>query len=318
MLTAHAIRRNSSASGPKSWRSTALRGLASHPIGYRLFQGLGRCFGAEDIAVRGEFGLVTGAVDDAAVLRGYAVNGFWARAANQFFCEFFGRAGGGTYLDIGANIGLTTIPVAQNPRVTCKAFEPVLRNFEYLTRNIAANCPHDNVALFNLALFDRPTTLEMGLAARNSGDARIHVDERGGNGGDPSGGVVAVVAERLDDVLALDDLERPIAAKVVTQGAEARVLAGGHAVLGAADVLVLEFDPALIREIDADVEVTTGFLARNFTAAARLRGPDFETGVSRHPLVWRPMAEMIDEMRAMMARPSPVPGADYYYIYVRR
>jgi FkbM family methyltransferase len=303
-------------SGRKGWQAAALRRLAGSRFGYRLFQGLGRCYGAEDLGVQGEFGLITGAINDAAVLRAYAVNGFWARAANRFFCDFFAGAGGGTYLDIGANIGLTTILVAQNPRVACKAFEPAPRNFRYLAQNIAANCAHGNVDLFNLALFDRRATMTMGLAPRNSGDARIRPD-----GAESAGELIArtvtVPAERLDDVLDLERLQRPIAAKIVTQGAEARVLAGGQRVLGEADALVLEFDPALIGEIDQTIDVTTDFLARNFTTAAPLRGPDFETGAQHHPLVWRPMGEMIDEMRTMMRHPS-VPGGDYYYIYVRR
>lgn len=316
MLAANEIRVGSAAPSLKGLRSAALQRLAESRIGYRLFQALGRCYRTEDISVHGEFGLVSGPLGDAAVLRAYAINGFWARAANQFFCDFFARAGSGTYLDVGANLGLTTIPVAQNARVTCKAFEPAPRNFTYLSRNIAANCPHGNVALFNMALYDRRTMLEMGIAARNSGDARV----REGAAGVPAyemPQVVTVAAERLDDVLSLDELPRPIAAKIVTQGAEAKVLAGGLNVLGAADAIVLEFDPALIRQIDSDIQVTIDFLARNFSSAAPLRGPDFETGEVHHPLVWRPMGAMIEEMHAMMQRVT-IPGADYYYIYVRR
>lgn len=305
------------APGLMGMRTAAVRRLAASPLGYRLFQALGRCYGVEDASVRGEFGLVAGALDDAAVLRAYATNGFWARAANEFFCDFFRRAGGGTYLDIGANLGLTTIPTAQNPGVACHAFEPAPANFKFLSRNVAANCPHGNVRLFNLALFDHKTTLDMGLAPRNSGDARVRTSAGTAPDVDRTARTVSVQADRLDDVLALDALRRPIAAKIVTQGAEARVLAGGQSVLGAADAIVLEFDPALIRQIDREITVTTEFLARNFSEAAPLRGPDFETGATRHPLVWRPIAAMIDEMQAMMRRVS-VPGADYYYIYVRR
>ena len=313
MLAADKIRGVRAAPGLKRLRGAALQRLAGSRFGYRLFQALGRSYRAQDVSVQGEFGLVAGPLDDAGVLRAYAVNGFWARAANQFFCDFFTRAGGGTYLDIGANLGLTTIPVAQNARVTCKAFEPAPRNFRYLSRNVAANCPYDNVALFNLALFDRRAMLEMGIAARNSGDARI----RDAGPADTMPQIVTVPADRLDDVLTVEELPRPIAAKIVTQGAEARVLAGGRRVLGAADAMVLEFDPALIRQLDSDIRVTTEFLANHFASAAPLRGPDFETGASRHPLVWRPVREMIDEMYAMMRRIT-APGADYYYIYVRQ
>lgn len=297
-------------------RRSILRRLADSSLGYRLFQGLGRCYGIEGISAHGEFGLVTGPLDDSAVLRSYVVNGFWARAANQFFWEFFNRAPGGTYIDVGANLGLTTIPVAQNPRVTCRAFEPAPQNFKYLWHNIAENCPHANVGAFNMALFDRQTTLEMSLAPRNSGDARVR-QNAAVDGGHPTPQTVRVRAERLDDVLNVDELPRPIAAKIVTQGAEARVLAGGPSVLGAADAMVLEFDPALIREIDDDITIITNFLSHHFTSAAALRGPDFETDGVRDPLAWRPVSGMIREMQAMMRRAS-TPGADYYYIYARR
>ena len=300
----------------RSLRKKVLRRLADSPFGYRLLQGLGRCYGIEAVSAHGEFGLIAGPLDDAAVLRAYAVNGFWARAANQFFCEFFDRAGGGTYIDVGANLGLTTIPVAQNARVTCRAFEPAPRNFKYLWHNIAENCPHGNVAAFNVALFDRQTTLEMTMTPRNSGDARVRADESDADE-EPAAETVRVRAERLDDVLQLDQLPRPIAAKIVTQGAEGRIFAGGQAVLSAADALVFEFDPALIQDIDQNVKATTRFLARNFTTAACLRGPDFETGAIRDPLLWRPIGAVIDKMHAMMEHPS-APGADYYYIYVRR
>lgn len=300
----------------KQPRRTILRRLADSPSGYRLLQGLGRYYGIEAISAHGEFGLITGPLDDAAVFRAYLSNGFWARAANQFFCDFFNRAGGGTYIDVGANLGLTTIPVAQDPRVTCRAFEPAPQNFKYLWHNIAENCPHGNVGAFNVALFDQQTTLDMTLAPRNSGDARIRPNAEPDE--EPGCETVRVRAERLDDVLTLDQLPRPIAAKIVTQGAEGRVIAGGLSVLAEADALMFEFDPALIQDIDCNVTMITSFLARHFTMAARLRGPDSETGRVRDPLFWRPIDSVIEAMHDMMERAATAPDPDYYYIYARR
>ena len=299
---------------PRAARRSMLRRLAHTPVGYRLFQRLGRAYGIEGVSAQGDFGLVTGPLDDAAVLQAYVLNGFWARAANQFFSGFFSRTTGGTYIDVGANLGLTTIPVAQNPHVTCRAFEPAPQNFKYLWHNIAENCRHGNVGAFNVALFDRQTTIEMTLAPRNSAGARVCRDAG------PSDGTLETVqvrAERLDDVLEVNELPRPIAAKIASRGAELRVLAGGAAVLGAAEAIALEFDPALIREFDDDIATSTDFLVRHFTSAAALRGPDAESNDMRQPLVWHPVSAIIREMREMM-RQASTPGADYCHIYFRR
>jgi FkbM family methyltransferase len=59
---------------------------------------------------------------------------------NSLFSNFFQANDGGTYLDIGANIGLTTIPIAQLPDVQCIAFEPAPENFRNVQANVRANC----------------------------------------------------------------------------------------------------------------------------------------------------------------------------------
>ena len=61
---------------------------------------------------------------------------------------------GGTYLDIGANIGLMTVPFARDPRIRCLAFEPDPTNFGFLQRNIAPrNAPASSAELHQVALF---------------------------------------------------------------------------------------------------------------------------------------------------------------------
>ena len=56
------------------------------------------------------------------------------------FVDFFEERDSGTYLDIGANIGLTTIPIARNHRVRCHSFEPDPGLFVHLLENIHRNC----------------------------------------------------------------------------------------------------------------------------------------------------------------------------------
>ena len=74
--------------------------------------------------------------------RTYASTGRWAEHTNELIGRFFDKAGRGTFLDIGANIGLTTIPVARRANVACHAFEPEPENFRNLrTRTFAPTVP---------------------------------------------------------------------------------------------------------------------------------------------------------------------------------
>jgi FkbM family methyltransferase len=292
-------------------RDAALEGLARRDLGYRLFQKLGRLYGIYEIRVAGEYGLIEGALADSGVLQVYARTGRWAQTANRFFSDLFERAGGGTYIDVGANIGLTTIPIAQNPNVVCKAFEPAPQNFGYLMGNVQANCPYTNVELFAAALFDRRATLDFSLSAQNSGDNRVLEGER-----DACARIVKVRAERLDDVLDVSGLPSPLAVKLVAQGCEARIIAGGQRTLAQAEAVVLEFDPGLILKLGSGT-VTTNYLAANFGQAAFVAGRRSETHPEPMRLDWRPIAHIVDEMRAKIAR-AQAPGLAYDYIYARR
>jgi hypothetical protein len=65
----------------------------------------------------------------------YARTGTFAPAVTEALQSFFAPAGG-TYLDIGANIGLMTVPFACDKRVHCSAFEPEPVNFDFPRRNV--------------------------------------------------------------------------------------------------------------------------------------------------------------------------------------
>jgi hypothetical protein len=58
----------------------------------------------------GSYGLIRSSLNDGLILPAYARTGVYEPRLAALFCEFFASQGGGTYLDIGANIGLTTIP----------------------------------------------------------------------------------------------------------------------------------------------------------------------------------------------------------------
>ncbi len=79
-------------------------------IGLRLFPRLN----IVEFGATGDRGIVTAAWNDAIVLPEYGETGTFAPTVTSALVEFFAD-GGGTYIDVGANIGLTTIPIARNP-----------------------------------------------------------------------------------------------------------------------------------------------------------------------------------------------------------
>ena len=73
---------------------------------------LARHFSIDQFVVDGDFGEITSSIDDGVVLMFYALYRTWSPETVKLFRGFFGQEPG-SYLDIGANIGLTTIPLAR-------------------------------------------------------------------------------------------------------------------------------------------------------------------------------------------------------------
>ena len=105
-----------------------------------------------EVSAAGDRGIVASSWNDQCVLPEYASTGTFAETVTTALQEFFAKDGG-TFMDIGANIGLTTIPIAQNPLVRCLAFEPEPDNFRFLQRNVARNAPDGKVEFHQVALF---------------------------------------------------------------------------------------------------------------------------------------------------------------------
>jgi FkbM family methyltransferase len=196
--------------------------------------------------IDGEWGKFQSSTNDLMILPIYAATGTWAKRTNVELIEFFaGRSG--TYLDIGANIGLTTVPIARNKAVRCIAFEPDPTNFANLEENIRRNVPDANVHLRQIALFDRDATLTFGLSDDgNFGDHRI-VD-----GAATSRKTIEVQGTTLDSFM--EELTPPLAVKIDVQGAESKVIAGGKKTLAKTGFLVIEFSPFHIAMLDGDKE----------------------------------------------------------------
>jgi FkbM family methyltransferase len=297
---------------PHGGRKAVVEGLSRAGGRYEAFQALGRAYNVRDVRVAGEYGLIEGSLGDGAVLRTYAATGTWAPHTVELISGCFLAAPGhrGTFIDIGANIGLVTIPVARNPQVRCIAFEPEPRNFAYLASNVAANCPHRNVSLHNLALFDRRAKLPFELSEENCGDHRLRLNGDGGVFGEQHRQTIEVQAERLDRCIDLDLLPRPIVVKVDTQGAEAHVVAGGQETLAAADLLIMEFWPYGLARMGGDVDAIIDFITASFRAGTLVNGESNETSA------WFPI-EAIGTAMAELRR-GYENSVDYVDIIVRK
>ena len=244
------------------------------------------------LRVSGSYGVIQSAPDDDTILTQYAKTGTWAERTNNLFRSFFADRGG-NYIDIGANIGLTTIPVAQNPHVRCLAIEPEPQNFANLCVNIAENCPYNNVEVQRLAMFVRRQKLSLELSSGNLGDHRLHIGEKAGHYGEEGRATIDVEAMPLDEIAG--NLNGPLAVKIDTQGAEPFVVSGGKETLGRAGLVISEFWPYGMSRLGANFEDLIEFLRDQFsTLAVAMR----EEATVLPP---RPSAEVCEELSAFVA-----------------
>ena len=259
-------------------------------IGYDSLCRLAENLNVVALSVKGEYGVIQNSVSDRVISRYYAERGRWAVQTNETLRRFF-AATGGAYIDVGANVGLTTIPVASDPRVSCLALEPEPGNFSYLTANIAANCPHGNVVAKRVAAFERVDTLRFEIARSNFGDHRIRLRDSAGSMNEEMRAIINVEALPLDQLV--DTKRMPIAVKIDTQGAEPFVVKGARHTLAAAGLLILEFWPYGMVRMGGDPDEVIRCLERDFATLSLVDG---ENGMPSLPA---PCRDVVDALRRM-------------------
>lgn len=218
------------------------------------FRELGRRLGVVSVSCRGELGLFEGSIDDEVVHGSYLRTGRWSAGMLHLLLRHLFPEGRGTFLDIGANIGLVSIPVAEQRGVSCLAFEPEPLNFSMLKRNVSGHGLDDKIETFNVALYSEDTRIRLGRSSFNSGDNRLQPDATDVSRGELGGRCVEVEAARLDTLVDPARLERPIVVKMDTQGAEVRVLEGATRLLPEVDFLISEYWPRGLRSMGDSAE----------------------------------------------------------------
>ncbi len=179
---------------------------------------------------------------------------------------------GGCFVDIGAHVGLFTLPAARRvgPGGKVFAFEPNPANRALLEANVQRNGFADVVEIIPAAVSAAAGRAVLHCCAWNTGDHRLL--------GAPSGrkGVeVDVVA--LGDFLAEREMHADVI-KVDVQGAEVQVLEG----LGTPDplpALLLEYSPSMVVDAGDDPE---RLLAMMESAGWLLAMVDEDTGALTH------------------------------------
>ena len=153
-----------------------------------------------------------------------------------------------SFVDIGANIGTTTIELLSRfPEATAVAFEPDPVNFALLAQNVLANGLGRRVTIHQLALSDVDGPVEMERSADNPGDHRVRVGGVTSSGRfDESHRATFVVdARRLDTLCdqGLLSIDADTMVCLDVQGHEAQVLSGGTCIFLAGAPIALEFWP---------------------------------------------------------------------------
>ena len=277
--------------------------------GYLYLSSLSRKLNVVRLSAAGQYGTMVSSSNDLSILRKYAETGRWAPELAEKLKKFFAESGG-TYLDIGANIGMTTIPIAQyNQRVKCYAFEPEPVNYRNLQRNIAENCPSSNIETFQLALHEREEVLPFEIADGNLGDHRLHFETSlPAKQNEMGRKIIEVRCVRLDDLPI--ELAGPIFAKIDTQGAEPYVFAGGSKTLAKADAILVEWSPYHMARLGGDPNVVLQFLEAHFSYG-RIEETDAKAGKQG---VTEPMATITSRLRMTIGqwRDNPLNYVDIY------
>lgn len=135
---------------------------------------------------------------------------------------------GGVILDIGANIGIMSIPLAkQFPKVKVFAFEPIQSNIKTLKR-VIATYKVNNVKLYEVALGDTDGEIKMVLPIIKDSKRQglSHVWKEGNTEEWNTGEIYTVPVVKLDNLSVLQAESKISAIKIDVENFEFEVLKG--------------------------------------------------------------------------------------------
>lgn len=223
-----------------------------------------REYGVELLVANGAQGHVEGSLRDEGVFVPYLKGKGFTPYISQHIKKLTSQYGQGTYIDIGANIGLTTIPIALTSSWDIHAIEPDPFNKSLLERNLLRNEVRGRVQIHSLAVSDSSGKISLRRSPTNFGDFRITKDFNGQEFEDHLWDSIEVPTKKLDQIFELTELKQPIIIKVDTQGAEPLVFMGGRGIFGSTTMVVMEFWPEGMLRLGQDPLVFLKTLAESF------------------------------------------------------
>jgi FkbM family methyltransferase len=181
---------------------------------------------------------------------------------------------GGTFLDVGASIGTSTIPaLVEHGFARAVACEPDPENFRLLRLNLVANQLEERVRAFQVAISDARGSIDLALSDSNWGDHRVVTEHTVA----PLNGRRRIEIERttIDDLIGGDGIGADDIGLVWidAQGHEGQILMGASSLLERRPPIVFEFwAPELARNgglpvVQEIVEAQDGYLVDLRTAS---------------------------------------------------
>jgi FkbM family methyltransferase len=228
-----------------------------------MFRISGELLGVKSITCHGRLGAYEAQLNDRGILGYYLIHHTWEPGIQKLLLAL-AKPGKGSFIDVGANVGLTLVPMGvAYPELKLIGIEADRENFGYLRRNLDRN-ELSGVALHNLAVYSREGELEFERSDRNAGDHRVHGVGDKDMYGESKRQVTRVKCSRVDTLFDVASLPAPIGMKCDVQGAEVHFFRGGDAVLQAVEYLVVEYWPYGISRAGSQPKKFFEILARHF------------------------------------------------------
>ena len=161
-------------------------------------------------------------------------------------CDKIGAALGGTFLDIGANIGTSTLYAMRSGRFQrALCVEPAPANLKLLRLNMDANGLVGKVVVRANAISNKRGVMKLALSKANCGDHRVV-----GAPTAPMGDTIDIEVETLDNILVEEGIlpESVSLVWIDTQGHEGYVLSGASALIQRGVPFCIEFWPQALQE----------------------------------------------------------------------
>lgn len=232
-----------------------------------MFRISGGRLGVTTCTCCGDLGSYEANINDRVIFGSYLIHHNWEPSIQKLLSEL-AKPGKGSFIDVGANIGLTLIPMGTAyPDLKLVGIEADKENFGCLRRNLDRN-ELSGVELHNLAVYSREGDLEFERSGNNAGDHRVRGKGDRDLYGEAEREVVRVKCSRIDSLIDLASLPTPIGMKCDVQGAEVHFLKGAEAILCAVDYLVVEYWPYGIARTGSQPDEFFEILARHFPFGA--------------------------------------------------